>query len=146
MAMPGPAVPGNAIQRRMRGSEQHALRPDSYTLAERRGVIVKAWLRAEREDEGSPLEKAALLARNPGMIMVLVADLNGKTHTVRLKISLDELYSVYGNAVNLVGRPVLLRYPNEDISLAFAVLSSDDLNRPLREDEMIDVYDIGVGF
>ena len=143
MSFTGPAVPGNAIQRRLRQSDHHAQRPDAWSADQKRGVIAKAWDRTTREEQGVPAAKRALLARHPGMVLCEVLLLNGEVVIAPLGISHDLTQAVYGNAANLVGRPVSIEYYTHDMNYGKVYLDADDLNRSARDDELSSTYDIG---
>jgi hypothetical protein len=97
--------------------------------------------RATRE-AGVPEEIAATLVQTPGTVMAKVLLLGGGEVYVPLAISADERHLLYGNNKNMIGRPVEIEYKGKKISRGLAHIRADALNLGVREDQILNPFDI----
>lgn len=140
--MPASAVPSNSLQRRIHELHNSSVGASPWAKQVTLGLILRVWDR-HTQDEGLPLQVVERLQNAPGAIICEVAYRSGGTGFHSLSISEDERFMLYGNALALKGRPVEIEYYSGNILNGKLKLAMDGLNKPIREQDSTEIYDIG---
>lgn len=136
-----PAVPSNKLQSRLNQHQLEGVRADPWVKKIVRGVILEVYDKSTL-DKGVPSKVATRLAELPGLVMALIKLLNGKEVCVPLAVSADERHLLYGNNQNMKGRPVEIEYRNKHIESGRAYIRMDSLNEGVREEDVINPFNI----
>ena len=136
-----PAVPSNKLQLRLQQHHLESQRADPWARKKIRGLILACYDRDTRE-QGVPQEIASNLVKAPGTVMIKCLLLSGKVVYVPLNISADERHILYGNNANMIGRPVEIEYPSNNIRAGYAKICADTLNLGVKDTQVLNALDI----
>ena len=136
------SVPGSSHARQLRKQEHEGLRPDFFGVLEARCVIIKVYDKDVIQDEGFPDDLSGYLARNPGYVYAKVKLTDMTYIYLPFMFSMDELSTLYGNSVQLEGRPAKILYRNLDLTDGKIVITGNPFSKLLRSDTVSEVHDI----
>lgn len=137
-------VPRNKLQQRFAENIQEHLAPDPFAVQQTSCVIEKVYDTETLSEEDVSSNLKALIRTHPGWLFALVVLRDGRSKmTLPFRDPEELIYTVYGNRVQLEGRPATICYVNQNPQDGCIIMQRTHNEAPLALSEASKVYDIG---
>ena len=138
------AVPTNALQRKMLkvGHQSHA--PDPYSKSVTTCVIIRVWDQEAMDEEVPPANIVNKMEKSPGLLFAEVRHLKtSRTYFLPFKETEDQIFSTYGNGIQLEGRVANIEFKNLDIKSGVLIPQRTFYKKALNLNHASVTFDIG---